>query len=173
MLGTKAWAALRAPTPEPLEALRKGDLRALPFLKAALQRQLQELPWTSDGLSLTERNALAALAKGPRSAAEVFAEAQIKRDPQPFMGDLFLWSVLRDLLEAPRPPIAVSTATRRSAWHKRVLRLTPTGKALLAGELDWQTTGPHERWVGGIPVAHDAPAWRWTPRAARTIQKQG
>lgn len=110
-LGIKAWEALRAPTPESLEALCKGDLRALPFLKAALQRQLQELPWTGDGLSLTERNALASLAKGPRSAAEMFAEAQIRRDPQPFMGDLFFWSVLRDLVEAPSPPIAVSAAT--------------------------------------------------------------
>ena len=150
----------------------KSDLRALPFLKAALQRQLQELPWTGDGLSLTERNALASLAKGPRSAAEMFAEAQIRRDPQPFMGDLFFWSVLRDLLEAPRPPIAVSAATRRAIWHKRVLRLTPTGKALLAGKLDWQSAGPHERWVGGIAVARGAPAWRWDQRAARPFQKQ-
>jgi hypothetical protein len=172
-LGAKAWAALRAPTPEPLEALCKGDLRALPFLKAALQRQLQELPWMGDGLSLTERNALKTLAKGPRSAAEVFAEAQTRRDPQPFMGDLFFWSVLRDLLEAPRPPIAVSVATRRAAWHKRVLRLIPTGKALLAGKLDWQETGPHERWVGGVAVAHNAPAWRWNPRTARIVQGQG
>ncbi|MDP1840294.1 MAG: hypothetical protein Q8N31_20710 [Reyranella sp.] len=172
-LGAKAWAALRAPTPESLEALCKSDLRALPFLKAALQRHLQELPWTNDGLSLTERNALKALTKGPRSAAEIFAEAQTKRDPQPFMGDLFFWSVLRDLLEAPRPPVAVSAATRRAAWHKRVLRLTPTGKALLAGKLDWQTAGPHERWVGGIMVARGAPAWRWDPRTARALQKQG
>ncbi|MDP1907479.1 MAG: hypothetical protein Q8K85_04200, partial [Hyphomicrobium sp.] len=171
--GAKAWAALRAPTPEPLEALCKGDLRALPFLKAALQRQLQELPWTKDGLSLTERNALAALAKGPRSAAEVFAEAQTRRDPQPFMGDLFFWSVLRDLLETPRPPIAVSAATRRAAWHKRVLRLTPVGKALLAGKLDWQATGPLERWVGGIAISRGAPAWRWNPRTARIAQGQG
>lgn len=172
-LGAKAWAALRAPTPEPIEALCKGDLRVLPFLKAALQRQLQELPWTNDGLSLTERDALKTLARGPRSAAEVFAEAQTKRDPQPFMGDLFFWSVLRDLLEAPRPPIAVSAATRRAAWHKRALRLTPIGKALLAGKLDWQTAGPHERWVGGIAVARGASAWRWDPRTARAFQKQG
>lgn len=169
-LGAKAWAALRAATPEPLEALCKSDLRALPFLKAALQRQLQELPWSGDGLSLTERHALAALARGPRSVAEVYADAQTKRDPQPFMGDLFFWSVLRDLLEAPRPPIAVGAATRRAAWHKRVLRLTPVGKALLAGKLDWQTTGPLERWVGGIAVARGAPAWRWNPRTARIDQ---
>jgi len=166
-LGAKAWAALRAPAPEPLEALCKSDLRALPFLKIALQRQLQELPWTNDGLSLTERNALVALAKGSRSAAEVYADAQMKRDPQPFMGDLFFWSVLRDLIDAPRPPIAVSAGTRRAAWPRRLLRLTSTGKALLAGKLDWQRTGPLERWVGGIAVAPDMPAWRWNPRAGR------
>jgi len=172
-LGAKAWAALRAATPEPLEALRRSDLRALPFLKGALRRHLQELPWTGDGLSLTERHALAALSRGPRSAAEVYADAQTKRDPQPFMGDLFFWSVLRDLLEAPRPPIAVSLATRRVAWHKRVLRLTPIGKQLLAGKLDWQAAGPLERWVGGIAVARGAPAWRWNPRTGRVVKGQG
>jgi hypothetical protein len=172
-LGTKAWTALRAPTPESLEELCKIDLRALPFLKAALLRQLQELPSTRDGLSLTERNALAALSRGPRSVAEIYAEAHTKRDPQPFMGDLFFWSVLRDLLEAPRPPISVSAATRRAAWHKRILRLTPVGKALLAGKLDWQTTDPLERWVGGIAVARGAPAWRWNPRKARIAQGHG
>jgi hypothetical protein len=168
-LGAKAWAALRAPTPGPLTALCKSDLRALPFLKAALQRQLQELPWVKDGLSLTERNALLALAKGPRSVAEVYAEAQIKRDPQPFMGDLFFWSVLRDLIDAPRPPIAVSAATRRAAWPRRILRLTATGKALLAGKLDWQATGPLERWVGGVAIARNMPAWRWNPRTAQVV----
>lgn len=172
-LGAKTWAALRAPTPGPLQDLLKSSTRDLPFLKGALQRHLQELPWTTDGLSLAERHALAALARGPRSAADVYADAQTKRDPQPFMGDLFFWSVLRDLLEAPRPPIAVSAATRRAAWHKRVLRLTPVGKALLAGKLDWQTTGPLERWVGGIAVARGAPTWRWNPRTARIAQGQG
>ena len=163
-LGVKAWTALRAPTPEPLQALLEDDIRALPFLKAALQRHLQELPWTTDGLSLTERGALAVLAKGPRTVAEVFADAQMKRDPQPFMGDLFFWSVLRDLIDAPRPPVAVSAATRRVAWHRRVLRLTPAGKALLAGKLDWQAERPLERWVGGIPSGPGAPPWRWDPR---------
>ena len=130
---------------------------------------IRDRPWTTDGLSLTERGALAVLAKGARTVSEVFAEVQLKREPQPFMGDLFFWSVLRDLIEAPRPPIAVSAATRRAAWHKRVLRLTPTGRALLQGKLDWQTTGPLERWVGGIAVAYDAPIRRWNPRTGRVV----
>ena len=63
--------------------------------QAALQRHLQELPWTTDGLSLTERQALAALAKGPHGG-QLYADAQLKRDPLPFMGDLIFWSVVRD-----------------------------------------------------------------------------
>lgn len=168
-LGAKAWAALRVPTPEPLQDLLKAGTRDLPFLKAALQRHLQELPWTIDGLSLAERGALVALAKGPLTVAEVFDEAQIKRDPQPFMGDLFFWSLLRDLIDAPRPPIAVSAATRRAIWRKRVLRLTPIGKALLAGKADWQALRPLPRWVGGIPVGHGAPEWRWNQAKGRVV----
>lgn len=169
-LGTRAWAALRAPTPEPLEAVIKSGLGELPFLEAALIRHLQELPWTTDGLSLTERLALAALAKGPLTAGRLFADAQLRRDPQPFMGDLFFWSVVRDLIDAPQPPVAVSTATRRAVWYRRVLRLTPTGRALLGGKLDWQTQRPLARWVGGIPAGPGAPDWRWNPRTRRTIR---
>ena len=104
-------------------------------------------------LSLTEREALRALAKGPLAASEVFAIAQQKREPQPFMGDLFFFAVLRDLLDSPRPPLAVTPATRRAVWPRRMLRLTPVGRAVLDGKLDWQTQFPLERWVGGIAIS--------------------
>jgi hypothetical protein len=162
-LGRQVWAALQAPTPEPLMAAIRDGVRDLPFMKGALIRHLQELPWTGDGLSLTEREALRSLAKGPLTVAETFAAAQ-KRDPQPFMGDLFFWSVVRDLIEAPNPPATVSAATARLGWPKRVLKLTATGKALLAGKLDWQSTPPLDRWVGGIVVDVGAPQWRWNEK---------
>ena len=161
--GKQGWSALCAPTPEPLMALIKSGTRELPYMKAALQRHLQELPWTGDGLSLTEREALRALSKGPLSVGQMFA-AVVKRDPQPFMGDLFFWSVVRDLIEAPKPPVTVSAGTSRLGWQKRVLKLTATGKDLLAGKLDWQSTSPLDRWVGGIVVIDGAPLWRWNPK---------
>jgi hypothetical protein len=161
--GKQVWQALQAPTPGPLMEAIEGGVRDLPFMKGALVRHLQELPWTGDGLSLTEREALRALAKGPLTVAEMFATAQ-KRDPQPFMGDLFFWSVVRDLIEAPNPPATVSAATARLGWPKRVLKLTATGKALLAGKLDWQSTPPLDRWVGGIVVDVGAPPWRWNEK---------
>jgi hypothetical protein len=159
-LGKEVWQALCQPTPERLMELIKSGARELPFMKAALLRHLQELPWTSDGLALTEREALRALDKGSLSVGEMFAVVQ-RRDPQPFMGDLFFWSVVRDLLEAPTPPVSVTPATSRLGWQRRVLRLTATGKALLAGKLDWQSTDPLDRWVGGIVVVRGAPPWRW------------
>ena len=159
------WQALCADTPEPLMGAMKKGARELPYMKAALLRHLQELPWTTDGLSLTERLVLQAVAKEPLTVGRIFAAVD-KRDPQPFMGDLFFWSVVRDLIEAPTPPVSVSTATRRLAWPKRVLKLTAAGKALLDGKSDWQATEPLDRWVGGIVVVPGAPPWRWNPRKA-------
>jgi len=50
-----AWAAFRSPEPERLENLRTTSL---PFLAAAIRRHLEEFPWTTDGLSRTERQIL-------------------------------------------------------------------------------------------------------------------
>jgi hypothetical protein len=52
---TQAWAAFRSPDPREIEKVRAA---ALPFLEPALRRHLQELPWTTDGLSLLQRNIL-------------------------------------------------------------------------------------------------------------------
>lgn len=166
-LGTRAWTALQAASPQPIEALRTAGLNALPFLAAALGRHLQELPWTTDGLALTERLILASLANGPCTAAALFVDAQA-RDPLPYMGDLFFWSIVRDLLAAPRPPIAIDGPTRRLAWPRRVIRLTALGRALLEGRRDWQDEGPVVRCVGSIPVGAGAHPWRWDPGTGHT-----
>ena len=58
-LAKLAWQAFREPTPEALDNLRQQrDTTALPFLTAAVARFLQEYPWTTDGLSRTERRLL-------------------------------------------------------------------------------------------------------------------
>ena len=47
-----AWAAFRSSNPQDIQDLKT---ESLPFLAAALRRHLEELPWTTDGLSRTER----------------------------------------------------------------------------------------------------------------------
>ena len=72
-----AWAAFRSPDPQGLENLRTTSL---PFLAAAIRRHLEEFPWTTDGLSRTERQIL---------------QGNTQEEPQ-FMSDVVLkWHVER------------------------------------------------------------------------------
>ena len=57
-LAERAWTAFRDATPQTLDELRHADTSALPYLAAAIERFLQEYPWTRDGLSRTERRLL-------------------------------------------------------------------------------------------------------------------
>jgi DNA-binding transcriptional MerR regulator len=60
----EAWDAFRAPQPSRLAELAHREHPELPFLAPALLRLLEELPAPGDGLSGTERRALAAVGAG-------------------------------------------------------------------------------------------------------------
>ena len=88
-----AWAAFRSPNPKDIESVKPA---ALPFLAAALRRHLEEFPWTTDGLSRTERRILKALERGPLPLAKLLRE--VEEDPA-FVGDAVLAWHLRRLEE--------------------------------------------------------------------------
>jgi hypothetical protein len=146
--GAEAWAAFAAEDPRPLDALwRRAS--ALPFLPAALRRHLQDLPWTTDGLSLTERRLLGAVAGGaaaPGPAMAALAAADAVFPPT----DLIVLDHAARLQEGPRRPLQ-----RGTPW-----RLSPAGEALLKGEARHV---PAPRFQGGVTVGPNAP-WRWDPR---------
>ncbi len=52
--------------------MRRVDMSALPFLEAALRRHLEEFPWTTDGLSRTERRVMQLAEAGPIAFADAF-----------------------------------------------------------------------------------------------------
>lgn len=101
-LAARAWAALRAPDPRGLAAIAGTPSSGLRFLAEAFDRLGREYPSTRDGLSLTERRILAALADGPRSAAQTFVRAAA-RETRPFLGDTWCFDRMRRLAEAPSP----------------------------------------------------------------------
>ncbi len=74
-LAADAWAAFRAPTPEPWQALLGGDLSPLPFLEPAVRRMLEELPGR-DGLARSERQIIAAVAQGITTPPALFVAIQ-------------------------------------------------------------------------------------------------
>ena len=59
-IATEAWRAFRAEDPTDLAAISQQKFDEMPFLAAALKRFLEEYPWTTDGLSRTERQLLQA-----------------------------------------------------------------------------------------------------------------
>jgi len=166
-LGARVWAALRQPDPGTLAAIAREDDQHLSDMRPALRRHLRELPWLGDGLSLTERLTLRIVRDGVTPLARVFAEMLVRRDPLPTYGDLGYFDIVRSMLRAAEPPLAVTPETADRRWPDQALRLTPPGAALLDGTRDWLTCGPPERWLGGVLIRPDAPVWRWDDAAAR------
>ncbi|MEQ8817445.1 MAG: DUF1835 domain-containing protein [Thalassobaculum sp.] len=169
-LGTEVWAALRAPDPETLHAIASAGTPELPAMAPALRRHLQELPWTTDGLSQTERLVLAALRPEPATGGRVFRTLHDETEPLPFLGDLMLWAVLAAMNRAERPPFAVDPATALEPWPHRRLVLTYDGHDVLDRRVDWLACRPPERWVGGVAIRPDADPWRWCPDREAPVQ---
>ena len=85
-LATRAWAAFRAPDPDGLGAIAATRLGELRFLGEAFDRLSREYPATRDGLSLTERRVLAAVADGARRRRPPSC-ARRARETRPYLGD--------------------------------------------------------------------------------------
>lgn len=169
--GRDAWAALRAPDPRPLAAMAASGLPALPQLAAALRRHCQELPWTPDGLSLSERLLLELLAEAPRQVGEAYAALMLEREPLPWMTDLMIRHLVDDMRAARAPVFTGVFDGEERHWPRERLTITPLGRAVLAGEVDWLSLHPPERWLGGVRIAGDAPGWCWDAAAESIVQR--
>lgn len=158
LLARQAWSAYCANSPLKLAALAQGTHPALPLLAPALQRQLQELPGTQDGLSLTERLALQYLSEaGPLPFARVFAELMAKREPLPYLGDMMFHALMRPLIDGENP--LLSESDTHLPWPQRLLALTPLGHQVLSGKSYWPDHATQERWVGGVCIQPGQPHW--------------
>lgn len=151
--GALAWAAFAAEDPRALDALRR-ETQPLPHLAAAMRRHLQDLPWTTDGLALTERLLLRALTAGAAGWPAALRAMQ-SADPVFHVTDLIVRDVRARLSEGPRRLVT------REGWA-----LTPRGAAVLRGE---ERHVPTPRFVGGVTVGA-AGSWQWDPARESVIQ---
>jgi hypothetical protein len=167
-LATRAWAAFRAPTPEDLGAARLGELR---FLGEAFDRLSREYPATRDGLSLTERRVLAAVADGAPDAGTAFVRAGA-RETRPFLGDTTCFGRMDRMAEGPYPLLRVDRPGRPMERATSV-RLTATGARVLAGDADQIALNGIDRWIGGVHLhGHHVP-WRWDDGTETIIHLPG
>ena len=155
---TRAWAALRASDPASLRAIAATPSAELRFLGEAFDRLGREYPSTRDGLSLTERRILAAVADGAPDAGAAFVRAAA-REARPFLGDTWCFDRMTRLAAAPEPLLAAEPAAPVTG-HTR-LRVTTTGRRVLEGEADHVALNGIDRWIGGVHLQGGAVPWRW------------
>ena len=151
--GREAWQAFRAPEPTTLlELAAQQKSRVLPFFASALLRFLQEYPWTTDGLSRTERQILQAVAAGQRKRQEIYFQSS-KQEETPW-GDGSVYLRLDGLTSAPNPALV--------EVQKNEYAVTDAGQKLLDGKADWiKLSGGIDRWLGGVYLNGQQPQWRW------------
>ncbi|MBO3750714.1 hypothetical protein J5X84_31945 [Streptosporangiaceae bacterium NEAU-GS5] len=167
-LATRAWAAFRAPTPEGLPAIAAARLGELRFMGEAFDRLCREYPATRDGLSLTERRVLAAVADGAPNAGTAFVRAGA-RETRPYMGDLTCFGRMEQMAAGPHPLLALDPPGG-PVEGATGLRLTEAGARVLAGQADRIALNGIDRWIGGVHLqGHDVP-WRWDDGTETIVQ---
>ncbi len=161
-LGAEVWAALTAPTPEPLFRIASTGTRDLPLMAPALLRHLRELPDRRSGLGLTERLILGIVRDlGPLPLGRVFAELMREREPLPWLGDTMFGWMARGLAQGASPLLAIEPAPEGELWFRDGVRLTHEGDRVLDGRVNRLDLGPAPRWVGGVCVPGEDGSWCW------------
>jgi hypothetical protein len=157
-LATKAWTALRAPDPRGLAEIVAARSPELRFMAEAFDRLGREYPWTRDGLSLTERRLLAAIASGAPAAGDAFVTAAA-REARPFLGDTWAFAAIERLARATVPLVGVEPSG--SVDRFTAVSLTHAGDRVLRGEEDHVALNGVDRWVGGVRLLGRDVGWRW------------
>ena len=167
-----AWIAITAADPRALPLLARR-VKALPYLAGALERQLEELPDPTSGLSRTERQMLAAIARGEAAADRSIASgggpgargeaettglvrASHAIDPRYPITDVLLARVQRELARC---------------GFVQGPQITPLGRQALSGAIDRVHEQGIDDWRGGVRLAGRGPVWRWDSRERRLYER--
>ena len=169
-LGRAAWAAFRSPDPREIERIAAGDTSALPFLRAALARHLEQYPSARNGLSRSEQQALEAIGAGARTVRDAFFAHQQREEPI-WLGDWSFADYMEGLADGAHPLVALGNGTDVMA---RAVSLTETGERVLAGREDRVRLNGIDRWLGGVHLGGvhlggGDRVWRWDAEVGRLV----
>jgi len=163
-LAERAWQAFREPSPQALHDLcksMKGSQPPLPYLAPSLERFFQEYPWTTDGLSRTERRLLRLAEAGDVALSAVFPRMHDGEEAY-YVTDLSL-GVLAASLSHLTPPLLTRVPEEAEPDELRwtSIAITDAGRAVLRGEDDRIALCGTDRWLGGVHLEGTANLWRW------------
>ena len=151
-----AWIAITANDPRALPLLMRR-IKALPFLAGAIERHLEDFPDATSGLSRTERQVLAAVARGEHEEHKLLA-ASHAGDPRYPLTDTNIHDVLATLR-------ACELITGEPA------QITSQGRQALAGAFDRVHERGIDDWRGGVHLQGRGPVWRWESRERKLSER--
>lgn len=146
----RGWAAFRAHTPDELLDLVESGAPALPYLRSALHRHLEQFPSTANGLDRTERQILESAARCAATIGDAFRE-NCGAEEAIFMGDSTYARYAQGLAECRHPLLSMAGT----------LRVTDAGGSVLANHDDHIELNGIDRWFGGIHLSSPDAVWRW------------
>jgi len=173
--GARCWRAFTAEDPTALWRLTQEHEAPLPLMQTAMRRVLWELPWTGNGLGLTEHLALDILAKeGPMRPGAIFNLLMTELDPLPFLGDIMLLSILRPLWRGDHAAIEIlEEFGDEPPMRQSMLTVTEYGRELLRCDKNRLTANQNdkhlERSVGGVNITAGGKNWCWSQEQDRPV----
>lgn len=157
----RAWQAFREPTPEALDELRQRDTSPLPYLAAAFTRFLQEYPWTTDGLSRSERRLLE-LANGDGIALRKAVSRMYDGERVYHITGESLAALAETLSRSSPPLLTLDLSAPPDGYDLRgTVTLTDTGRSVLSGQQERIAACGIDRWLGGVHLKSGGRIWRW------------
>ncbi|HKN85410.1 MAG TPA: DUF1835 domain-containing protein [Nitrospiraceae bacterium] len=163
-LSHRAWQAFCATDPRKIEDFLSEDTSALPFLRQALIRHLQEFPFVHNGLNQTEQNALDAIASGITEPKQLFQAIQ-RREERAWLGDSMFWPYLEQMSSGTDALLKVEGVgpwvNKPTEPSTRFIHITDQGRRVLNGEVDWVNLRGLDRWFGGVHLQGKHVEWRW------------
>lgn len=147
---SEAWRAFRDTTPVKLAKQLAENTASLPFLRAALQRGLMELPAPQTGLTKTEAMILELVSEGFNDASALFTE-YCRRELAMFHGDMGFFQLVKQMT-VDTPPLVAASGGEFS--------LTEEGQAVLGKTRPWQRAYSAPQWLGGYQL-NGVLGWTW------------
>jgi len=172
--GARCWQAFSNDNPTELWRVSQQANAPLAIMQKAMQRVLLELPWTDNGLGLTEQLVLEALAQeGVLCPGEIFNLLMTELEPLPFLGDIMLMAILRPLWQGEQPAIhCVEVKPGDHPMERFNLTITEHGRELLQCKQHWLETkySAHtQRHVGGISINPGGQNWCWSAEQRKPV----
>jgi hypothetical protein len=153
-----AWSAYTSEDPTALNRFLNADTADFPFLRDGLLLHASRFPSTRNGLGEVERRAVEGIEAGLTDFVSLFT--RFDQNPPRFgFGDGGFLGHLKHLASVAVPVITI-TGEEKANPPKALFALTPAGRNVMEGKVDFIEINNANFWLGGAHLTRER-MWRW------------